>query len=302
MRAISRVLLAAVVLTWPGALCAQQIDWQRVDDAIAKPGEAQGDVRRYELPRTDLNVTIDGVTLKPSLALAGWVAFKPVQEGAWVTGELVLTETEVGPVMTKLLDAGFEIGTLHNRLLRGSPGTFFVSISARGNAISLADAIHAALIWSSTRLATSVVASTTGSAPGPAPVTLDTGQLDQTLGAQGRSVEGVYRFTIPTAEPIMQKGAPLPPEMGAVHTINFQPALSGKAAVAGTLLVTGEDALNPVLRSLRDNDIEVTSIHNFFTLHEQPRTLAVHFWANNDAARVAKGLRAALDKIGVAKK
>src|SRR5438105_4221957 len=104
MRAISRVLLAAVVLIWPGALFAQQIDWQRVDDAIAKPGEAQGDVRRYELPRTDLNVTIDGVTLKPNLALAGWMAFKPVQEGAWVTGELVLTETEVGPVMTKLLD------------------------------------------------------------------------------------------------------------------------------------------------------------------------------------------------------
>jgi len=298
MRAIPPILLAAAMLAWPAGLHAQAIDWQRVDDAIAKPGNTQGDVRRYELQRSDLNVTIDGVTLKPNLALSGWVAFKPVQEGAWVTGDLLLTETEVGPVMSKLLDAGFEVGTLHNRLVRGSPATFFVSISARGNAIALADAIHAALIWSNTRLSTAV-ATTTGSAVGPAPVTLDTAQLDQVLGAQGGSNEGVYQFALPTA-PIMKNGMPLPPEMGAVHTINFQPALAGKAAVAGTLLVTGEDAVNPVLRILRDNDIEVTSIHNY-TLKEQPRTIAVHFWANSDAVRVAKGLRAALDKIGVAK-
>jgi Domain of Unknown Function (DUF1259) len=298
MRAIPRILLAAAMLAWPAGLHAQGIDWQRIDDAIAKPGNTQGDVRRYELQRSDLNVTIDGVTLKPNLALAGWVAFKPVQEGAWVTGDLLLTETEVGPVMSKLLDAGFEVGTLHNRLLRGSPATFFVSISARGNAITLADAIHAALIWSNTRLSTAV-ATTTGSAVGPAPVTLDTAQLDQILGAQGRSNEGVYQFALAT-EPIMKNGMPLPPEMGAVHTINFQPALAGKAAVAGALLVTAEDTVNPVLRILRDNDIEVTSIHNY-TLKEQPRTIAVHFWANNDAVRVAKSLRAALDKIGVAK-
>jgi hypothetical protein len=300
MRAIPRILLVAVMLAWAGGLHAQQIDWQRVDDAIAKPGNTQGDVRRYELPRSDLNVTIDGVTLKPNLALTGWVAFKPVEEGVWVTGDLVLTETEVGPVMSKLLDAGFEIGTLHNRLVRGSPATFFVSISARGNAITLADAIHAALIWSNTRLSTVATVTTTGSASGAAPVTLDTAQIDQILGAQGRSNEGVYQFALAT-EPIMKNGMPLPPEMGAVNTINFQPALAGKAAVAGTLLVTGEDAVNPVLRILRDNDIEVTSIHNY-TLKEQPRTIAVHFWANNDAVRVAKGLRAALDKIGVAKK
>ncbi len=301
MRAIPRIVLAAAMLAWPGGLFAQQIDWQRVDDAIAKPGTTQGDVRRYHLQRSDLNVTIDGVTLKPNLALAGWVAFKPIQDGAWATGDLVLTETEVGPVMSKLLDAGFEIGTLHNRLLRGSPATFFVTISGRGNAMTLADAIHAALIWSNTRLATAAVATTTGSASGPAPVTLETAELDQILGAQGRSNEGVYQFALATGEPIMKNGMSLPPEMGAVHTINFQPALAGKAAVAGTLLVTGEDAVNPVLRALRDNDIEVTSVHNY-TLHEQPRTLAVHFWANNDAVRVAKGLRAALDKIGVAKK
>src|SRR5262249_11067716 len=262
MWAISKFLFPAAALALLAAPArAQQIDWARVDDALTKTGVVQGDVRRYELPRADLNVTIDGVTLKAALALSGWLAFKPAPEGAWVTGEVVLTETEVGPVMSKLLDAGLEVSTLNNRMLRGSPATFFMSISGRGKAITLADAIHSALIWSNTRLGAPTVTSTTGAAPGPAPVTLDTGQLDSIIGAQGRSNESVYQFELPTGQPITKHGMPLPPEMGAVNRINFQPALAGKAAVAGTLLVT-DDALNPVLRILRDSDIEVTSIHN----------------------------------------
>ena len=115
-----------------GAICAstsmagaQAVDWQKVDDAFGRKAAAiSGDVHRYGFPRADLSVTLDGVTIKPALALGGWVAFKPMQGGAMVMGDLVLLETEVNPVMTKLIENGIDITAVHNHLLRANPATF----------------------------------------------------------------------------------------------------------------------------------------------------------------------------------
>ena len=101
---------------------AQDVDWQKVDEALGRKPAVSGDVHRYGFPRTDLTVTLDGVTIKPALALGGWVAFKPMHGGVMVMGDLVLLETEINPVMAKMIAGGLEITAVHNHLLRASAG------------------------------------------------------------------------------------------------------------------------------------------------------------------------------------
>src|SRR5216110_3260155 len=124
---------------------AQEIDWQKVDDAFGRKPVVSGDVHRYGFPRTDLTVTLDGVTIKPSLALGGWTAFKPAHGGAMVMGDLVLLETEINPVMAKLLASGLEVTAVHNHLLRGSPATFYMHVGGHGDPVKLATALRTGL-------------------------------------------------------------------------------------------------------------------------------------------------------------
>ena len=121
MRKISSVLICALTAAFAGGAGAQEIDWEKVDEALGRKAAVTGDVHRYGFPRTDLKVTLDGVTIKPALAFGGWVAFKPMHGGAMVMGDLVLLETEINPVMTKLIANGLEITAIHNHVLRGSP-------------------------------------------------------------------------------------------------------------------------------------------------------------------------------------
>src|SRR5712672_3867616 len=269
---------------------AQEVDWQKVDDAFGRKPAVTGDVHRYGFPRTDLNVTLDGVTIKPALALGGWVAFKPMHGEAMVMGDLVLLETEINPVMLKLIEGGLEITAVHNHLLRASPATFYLHVGGHGDAAKMGAVIRDALGASKTPLATPAAAD-----PPPA-VDLDTAQLDQLIGAKGQANGGVYQFNVPRREPVKENDmvmAPVGP-MGVAIAINFQPAGDGKAAITGDFVLTN-DEVNPVIRALRANGIDVTAVHSHM-LDEQPRLFFLHFWANDDALKLAKGLRAALDK------
>src|SRR5258707_1892787 len=131
---------------------AADIDWQKVDDAFGRKAAVSGDVHRYGFPRTDLTVTLDGVTIKPALALGGWVAFKPMHGETMVMGDLVLLETEVNPVMLKLIEGGLEITAVHNHLLRASPATFYMHVGGHGDPAKMAAVIHDALATSKTPL------------------------------------------------------------------------------------------------------------------------------------------------------
>src|SRR5712672_366311 len=269
---------------------AQEVDWQKVDDAFGRKPAVTGDVHRYGFPRTDLNVTLDGVTIKPTLALGGWVAFKPMHGEAMVMGDLVLLETEINPVMLKLIEGGLEITAVHNHLLRASPATFYMHVGGHGEPSRMAAVIRDALGASKTPLATPAVAGP------PQAVDLDTAQLDQLIGAKGQANGGVYQFNVPRREPVKENDmvmAPVGP-MGVAIAINFQPAGDGKAAITGDFVLTN-DEVNPVIRALRANGIDVTAVHSHM-LDEQPRLFFLHFWANDDALKLAKGLRAALDK------
>jgi hypothetical protein len=274
---------------------AEEIDWQKVDDALGRKPAVTGDVHRYGFPRSDLNVILDGITIKPALALGGWVAFKPMHGGAMVMGDLVLLESEINPVMLKLIEGGLDITAVHNHLLGASPATFYMHVGGHGDPARMAAVIRDALAASKTPLATPAAA-----APAPS-VDLDTGQLDQLIGVKGQANGGVYQLAVPRRDPIAEAGMQIAPAgpMGLATAINFQPTGGGKAAITGDFVLTS-DEVNPVIRTLRANGIDVTAVHSHM-LDEQPRLFFLHFWANDDALKLGRGLRAALDKTARAK-
>ena len=295
MRIIVRLLFGAAVATWTAAANAQGIDWQKVDDAFGRKGTVAGDVHRYGFPRTDLQVTLDGVSIKPAFALGGWVAFKQMEGGAMAMGDLVLLETEINPVMSKLIENGMEITAVHNHLLRANPATFYMHVGGHGDPVKMANAIKTALAASKTPLATPAPA-----AQQPA-VDLDAAQLEQIIGVKSQANGGILQFSVPRRDAVSEHGTQLVPPgpTGIATAINFQPTGGGKAAITGDFVLAGEE-VNPVIKALRDNGIEVTAIHSHM-LTEQPRLIFMHFWANDDALKLAKGLREALDKTARAK-
>jgi len=273
---------------------AQDVDWKKVDETLGRKPSVADDVHRYGFPRSDLTVTLDGVTIKPALALGGWLAFKPAHGGAMVMGDLVLLETEINPVMAKMIASGIEITAVHNHLLRASPATFYMHVAGHGDAVKLASAIHDALAESKTPL-------TVPAAGNPPAIDLDTAKLDQIIGVKGQGNGGVYQFNVKRRDPITEDGMPLTPvgPMGVAIAINFQPTGGGKAAITGDFVLTS-DEVNPVIVALRTHGIEVTALHSHM-LDEQPRLFFMHFWANDDAVKLAEGLRAALDKTASTK-
>ena len=291
-------MLAAVATSAP----AWAADWTKVADALGKSGtEMPGGVYRVGLPRTDLHVTLDGVQIKPTLALGSWLAFQTMGDQAMVMGDLVLTEAEVSPVMRKLTESGIEITALHNHLLRAQPATLYMHVLGHGDPAKLATALNAGLALSATPLGNATPSTSSqppaGGAAQPQQVDLDTAMIDRVLGAKGKANGGVYQVSLRRAETIKDGSMEVPEAMGSAEAINFQPTGGGKAAITGDFVLTGEE-VNPVLRALRENGIEVTALHNHM-LDDQPRLFFMHFWANDDAAKLAQGLRAALDKVNL---
>ena len=276
-----------------------QFDWKPIEQAIGKAGAIQPDgVYKIGLPRTDLHVKIGDIEVKPTLALGSWVAFRKMAAETMVMGDLVLTEDEVGPVMAKLQEGKIEITALHNHLLSESPRVMYMHISGHGDAVKLAQAIHDALAFSKTPLTAPPAAQPTDQ------IDLDTKQLDQILGHAGKINGGVYQFGIARSEKIFEgeesRGAQaIPSSMGLATAINFQPTGSGRAAITGDFVLLA-DEVNPVIATLRQNAIAVTALHSHM-LDDSPRLFFMHFWANDDALKLARGLRAALDKTKSAK-
>src|SRR5438874_9897095 len=248
-------------------------------------------VMKFSLPRSDLSVSVGGVTLKPALALGGWVAFKDVAAGqAMAIGDLVLTEDEDNSVMRELQTSGIEQTAVHNHLLNETPHVVYMHILAHGDAVRIARSIHEALALTKTPLnPPSAVSPATAAA-----TDIDTLAIARTLGVAGKSNGGVYQVSVPRSEPIRENGMEVPPSMGVATAINFQPTGGGKAAITGDFVLRANE-VNPVIRALRSNGIEVTALHSHM-LEEEPRLFFMHFWANDDAVRLAKGLRAALHK------
>jgi len=290
MRALTTIVIGVAAVAFATVAQAQEINWDKVDAALGRKAAVGGDVHRYGFPRTDLTVTLDGVTIKPGLALGGWVAFKPAHGGAMIMGDLVLLESEINPVMTVMIRNGIEITAVHNHLLRASPATFYMHVAGHGDPEKLATVLVQALQSSKTPLQPPAAAAA------PPAIDLDTAQIDQIIGAKGNNNGGVYGIAVPRRDAVTEGGMQIAPAgpMGLATGINFQPTGGGKAAITGDFVLVAEE-VNPVIKELRAAGIEVTAIHSHM-LDEQPRLIFMHFWANDDAIKLAKGLRAALDK------
>ena len=255
---------------------------------MGRSGQMQpGDVLRFGMPRKDLHVSLDKVAIKAGLALGSWAAFLHTGHGDMVMGDLVLTEEEVGPVMGKLQDGGIEITAVHNHLIGESPHVVYMHIASHGDAVKMAHAIAEAVALTKTP-------PPDATAPAAAEeLSLDQKAIESALGCSGKLNGGILQFGVPRTEVITEHAIVIPPAMGVGTAINFQPTGSGKAAITGDFVLLGKE-VNPVMKALRENGIAVTALHSHM-LMEEPRLFFMHFWANDDAVRLARSLKLALD-------
>lgn len=267
---------------------AQAIDWKAVDAAMGRTGAEQpGGVHRYGMPRSDMHVKVAGVAVEPALALGSWIAFLPTATGTLAMGDLVLADGEVDAVISRLQRGGIEQSAIHHHLLHESPRVLYVHVHAMGDPVKIAGTVRAALSLTKTPAA--------APAPTAAPAAfgIDTAAIGAALGHAGRVNGGVYQVSVPRSETIREGGVQLPPAMGVATAINFQPTGSGKAAITGDFVLLASE-VSAVARALREHGIEVTALHNHLMMDE-PRLFFMHFWANDDAVKLAGGLKAALD-------
>ncbi|MGI9101091.1 MAG: DUF1259 domain-containing protein [Terriglobales bacterium] len=283
----------AVVIGTMGAAVAQSTNdnsaWKPVETAMGRSGKAQPDgTFKFAMPRSDMKVTVAGTPIKAGLALGSWAAFEGTLDHAMVMGDLVLTEDEVEPVMLKLQEEGIKETAVHNHLLREQPRVLYMHIESHGPAVPMAKAIHDALALTKTP------AAAPASASGEQNLGIDPARLDAILGRKGKVNGGIYQVSVPRADKITDEGMDVPPSMGTATALNFQPTGSGRAAITGDFVLLPSE-VNPVLKALRENGIQVTALHSHM-LNDQPHLMFMHFWANDDASKLAKGLRVALDQ------
>jgi len=274
------------------ALRGQGVDTKKIDDALGRSGQKAGDVYRVGFPRTDLHVRVEGIEIKPGLALGSWAAFSGDDEHAMVMGDLVLLEDEVNPVVRKLRSAGFQITAVHNHLLSETPRVLYVHYMGHGKSGDVAASLRAALAVSKTPLEK------------PAPAVAQSEEtpafvrtIEDTLGVKGRWGGSVLSFGIPRAETITEGGAPLASAQGVAESINFQEAGAGRVATTGDFVLTAAE-VNPVISALAEHDIQITGLHSHL-LTEQPRLFFMHFWAVGKAESLAQGMKAALAHVHV---
>ena len=286
--AIGALLIVAVLAARPRAALAQgAASWSAVEQALGRTGSAQpGGVMKFSFPRRDLHVRVGSVDVRTALALGGWVAFKQLADGkAMAMGDLVLTEDEVEPVISALQQGGIEQTALHNHLLGAAPNVRYLHIAGRGNAVTIARAIRHALEASKTPL-------DTAAAVAPPALDLDTAAIAKALGYHGKASGGVYQVGVPRAGKITEGTEEVPASMGTATSINFQSTGAGKAAITGDFVLTGNE-VNPVIRVLRDNGIEITALHSHM-IGDTPHLYFMHYWANDDAIKLARAMGAAL--------
>lgn len=292
MYSTRRLLMCLSFLTFPIATNAQSLDVSKIDQALGRSGQKAGDVYRVGFPRTDLHVVVQGVSVKPGLALGSWAAFSGTDENATVMGDLVLLDSEVNPVMEKLRSAGFAIMAVHNHLLGETPHVMYMHYMCHGAAAQIAEVLKAALAVSKTPLEKPA-------APAPEPATppewIKT--VDDAIGRQGAFRGGVLSFGLARSEAITEDGMTLTSPQGVAESINLQETEPGKVATTGDFVLTAEE-VNPVISALETHHISITALHSHM-LAEQPRLFFMHFWAVDNTSSVAGGIKAALSHIAI---
>ena len=283
-------MIASMIL----AAAAAAPDWKPLQLVFGFDGSAlPGGVIRFNMPRSALHVTVGGVEVKPGLALGGWAAFsQTARGGAMIMGDLVLTADEVGPVTNALMDGGVKVTAIHNHLLGESPQILYLHVGGHGDAVKLAQAVMNAVKLTKTPMPPAA------GAPA-ADLGLDQAAIDKAIGVKGTVGGGCLHYNVPRKESVSEGGMPAPASFGMGTSINFQPTGGGKAAIAGDFAMTAGE-VEAVLDVLRRNGIVATALHSH-ALDDVPRLFYMHFWANDDAIRLAQALGSALARTNTKK-
>lgn len=269
--------------------------YQQVLSTLGKQGDYKANVLKVNIPRNDLKVTVAGVPTPTPFGFGGWVAFtKGTGNMDVMMGDLVLTEDEVNPVMSALLDNGLEVTALHNHFFWDEPRMFYMHVHGHGAAAEIARKLKAAVDLIGTGSASRT---TTGGAAAPAvPVKLDTARIAQIVGTEGEQTGDVYKITIGRDDlKITEMGATINARMGLNTWAAFVGTKDG-AAVAGDVAMLASEVTG-VLKALRKNGLDVVAIHHHMT-QTQPPLFFLHYWGTGPADKLATGFKAALAEIG----
>ncbi len=264
---------------------AQQNEWSDVEKVFGKKGNVQDNVFKITFPRSDLKVKVGDFFVAPGLALSSWIGFMKMGNQAMMMGDLVVLDKEVAPVISKLISNSIQITALHNHIVNEAPAIKYIHFSGNGNAVSLAEKMKSVIAITGTPL-TSPQAQTQSTNP-------DWSKVEAILGTTGKHNGNLLQYSFPRNEKLTESGMEMPAYMGMATGINFQMD-ENKAAITGDFVLIAEE-VNPVAKALTENGIQVTAIHNHM-LYDKPRLFMLHFWAVDEPGKLAKGLKAALDK------
>ena len=287
--ALAGVAVAGVVFATPQTAA---LNTAAIDQALGLTGQLQGDVYRVGIPRTDLSVTVHGIAIKPGLALGSWAAFRHANNQTVVHGDLVLTDSEINPLISKLQAEGFQITALHNHLIDETPHIMYLHYWGTGAEAALATSLRTALSVTKTPL--TAAPSPAAGTPQPDPG-FDVNAIQTALGKTGTVRGGVLGISVPRPEKITMMGVELPPSMGMATAMNFQSAGAGKIVATGDFVMI-DDEVNPIAKALRSHNIAITALHSHM-MHGSPVLQFMHFWAEDTPANVAAGLKAAIDLL-----
>jgi hypothetical protein len=288
---------------WTTAAFGQASDvpaeYQQVLSTLGKQGDFKDSVLKVNIPRNDVRVTVAGVATPTPFGFGGWVAMTKGDGGHQVLmGDLVLLQDEVNPVMSALLDNGFDVTALHNHFFWDEPRMFYMHVHGHGTAAELAKKLKPAIDLIGKSAAGSGQGAPTSQPPASstAPDALDTAKLVQIVGTPGEQTGAVYKFTLGRNDlKVVEMGAPINARMG----LNTWAAFTGtndKAAIAGDVAML-ESEVTPVLQALRKNGLDVVAIHHHMT-SDRPVIIFLHYWGTGPADKLAMGFKAAVNELG----
>ncbi len=297
---MKRLFIAAAVLMTLASVASSQdmpADYKAVLTALAKQGDYKANVLKVNIPRNDVSVTVAGVKTPTPFGFGGWIAMTKGTGGMDVMmGDLVLTQDEVNPVMSALLDNGLDVTALHNHFLWDEPRMFYMHVHGHGKAADLATRVKPALDL----IGKNAPKPATSPAPAaPAANTLDTAKLRQIVGTEGEQSGPVYKITIGRDDlKLTEMGAPINARMG-LNTWAAFVGTNDNAAIAGDVAMLANE-VTPVLKALRKNGLDVVAIHHHM-IDSRPTIYFLHYWGTGPADKLATGFKAALAELGKSK-
>jgi hypothetical protein len=268
---------------------AADLDTARIDELTGLKGKmnAKEGVYKVSLPRSDVKIAVDGWTMPPFMGLGTWAAFTATQNGAMVMGDTVLFEDEVNAAMSAALDNGLNVTALHNHFFFDRPKVYFMHIEGEGTADKLAGAVRKVYdTTKQTQAANPQPKDSFGGKSLPEKSSITAGPLREIFGTQGESKDGMVKFSF--GRPAKMHGVTIGNDMG----VNTWAAFAGSddnAIVDGDFAVT-EDQLQPVLKSLLKDKINIVAIHQHMT-HEEPRIMFFHYWGRGTAKALAQAVK-----------